>query len=182
MRNQATGKEWFMAQDVPVISPPAKRQRPLFLLAVPLILGCVLVSLVLIIISRLALKPSDWRAQTDYYMRYKGGVAFVSATQATRPEAFTRDLRGATYGNSATYATDFSYSGQVVGQKPLLYPPDQVWCVILQPEAGPTPAAGSSSGQRVVFVARHIDMYNADWVTHEPKGDAAAIMTRIGCR
>jgi hypothetical protein len=48
--------------------------------------------------------------------------------------------------------------------RPLPFPPEEVWCVLLGRGSQAT-----SSG--VVFVALHQDIHNADWVVHETAGD-----------
>jgi hypothetical protein len=45
---------------------------------------------------------------------------------------------------------------------------------------------GDLEGRRLVFVALHQDLYNADWIVHEgPAGasdaDLGAVLVRLGC-
>jgi hypothetical protein len=61
-------------------------------------------------------------------------------------------------------------------------PPVAVWCVRLRSAA---PIGNAAAPDRIVFVAKHQDLYNADWITHEPPGDPAQssveTLTKIGC-
>ena len=71
-----------------------------------------------------------------------------------------------TCSNGITSVT--GYDGSLSPQRPLPYPPAEVWCVRLQPEA-------------TVLVALHGDMYVDVWVVHELlPGTAAQTPALIG--
>jgi hypothetical protein len=63
------------------------------------------------------------------------------------------------------------------GSRAVPFPPSDVWCVLLEAEGG---------NGRVIYLARHEDMYNAEWIIHESAGspgDAAlaARLAAVGC-
>ncbi len=131
---------------------------------------------------------------TDQWHRAASTV--VEAHQAAYPHAFTADLSGPTYGPAyyfgVTHAQDMpvtalsplvgtiitygngitsvmGYDGSISSQRPLPYPPAEIWCVRLQPEA-------------TVLVALHEDLYVDVWVVHELLPDTAAqTLALIGC-
>lgn len=103
---------------------------------------------------------------------------FIS--RAAHPERFTRAMSARSLGDSPFFETDAPFRTSAPrgsGLKPLPYPPEDVWCVRLwraNPDAVP----------HYVFVAKHNDLYNADWVLHEPTTDlrdARAILDVIQC-
>jgi len=99
--------------------------------------------------------------------------------RATRPDRFTRAMSRISYGNSAHYRID-SGDSSYLGGRPLPYPPDELWCVLL------VPASGAPSPQQAVFVARHLDEYTGDWVVHQAGGDfgssqQAQTLAVVGC-
>ena len=123
-----------------------------------------------------------WRSTLQQYIGYRaaGGAAemrIASAELAARPWEFSREMSVRTFGGSTYYQVDVAYGGRN-GLKPLPYPPEEAWCVRLD---GSADVAG-----RWVLVARYEDLYNADWIVHEPAGDTpgqqAAILAQIGCR
>jgi hypothetical protein len=122
-----------------------------------------------------------WSAALNTYIGYKSrsgeGTMTVSAVgRATHPEEFARELSGATFGDSRFYSTDYTSGGPPHEARPLPYPPDDIMCVLLQ----------QGSTREVVFVAHHVDLYNADWIVHEAQGAPFAAPVRnqlagLGC-
>ncbi len=138
------------------------------------------------------------RALDQYLTHQRPGAAsaMVEAHQAGYPHAFTADLSGPTYGPGyyfgvthdqdmpvtvpsplmgtvITYSNGITstlgYEGSISPQRPLPYPPAEVWCVRLQPEA-------------TVLVALHGDLYIDVWVVHELLPDTAMqTLALIGC-
>lgn len=160
-------------QEVVVIhEEQPRRSRPVFLIALLILVSCAVVLLLYAILTRVIVQPSGWRAQVDDFLGYRSGLTYLSASPATRPAEFSAQMSGATYGDSVYYQTDF-HRRSIGGPRPLPYPPDEVWCVTL---------AATRGGTTTVFVARHVDLYNADWIIHEPAGNPAQVMAQIGCR
>jgi hypothetical protein len=89
-------------------------------------------------------------------------------------------MSSAVFGDSLHYQTDTDSSGM-----PLPFPPEQVWCALLE-RANGTFGLDADRPYAVVFVSLHMDMYNADWVVHEGMGEPAgpqvrATLSTIGC-
>jgi hypothetical protein len=128
-------------------------------------------------------------------------ATMLEARPAAYPRAFTAALSGPTFGDGVYYgvsyvdvdtpgpwqptATEFSvythtttsgisaasYAG---GQRPLPYPPDEAWCVRLQPERSGAPVT--------VLLALHQDLYNASWAVHElPAANLDQTLALLGC-
>jgi len=130
-------------------------------------------------------RPMDWRVQADRYVNWlaeHAGQEWVVKGVATarRASAFEAAMSTKVYGDSGYYRTDVAYSRTNVGQRPLPFPPRELWCVWLEP-------AGVEGGaRRVVFVALHQDLYGGDWLLHEAPGpelsrQCQAILEAVGC-
>lgn len=147
-------------------------------LLVPVVVGLALLAAEL-------RRPMDWRVQADQYVTWlaeHAGQQWVvkGAATARRPSAFDAAMSAKVYGDSGYYRTDVAYSTKNVGQRPLPFPPRELWCVWLEP-------AGVEGGaRRVVFVALHQDLYGGGWLLHEAPGPALssqcqAILDAVGC-
>jgi hypothetical protein len=113
--------------------------------------------------------------------------------RAANPGALDDSLGAATYGSGIYYHTTFDYSAAPASApapvrtvqfmpakgdslRPLPYPPREVWCVWLVPP--------DDSRSPVVLLARHQDLYNAEWIVHEPladAGDTSELVLALGC-
>jgi hypothetical protein len=101
------------------------------------------------------------------------GVVIEQYVQARRPQNFQAGMSTASYGNTPYYATTHRANPDYPGQKPLPYPPNDLWCVQLK---STDPAAPP-----LVVLALHQDMYNADWVMHEVT-DPETVLAAVGCQ
>jgi len=165
------------------------------LLIVALLLLVVLVTGVLALLPDKAGLPTGCQAALDQYLIYKNvslheGLIVKSTAKATRPGRLTQDVSFMVYGDSAHYQTDEDYQeatdeGESTavwvgsGLRPLPFPPEEVWCALLEHKAG-EPQYG------VAFVSLHQDIYNADWVVHEVGPDLFApvstqVASDLGC-
>ena len=117
----------------------------------------------------------------------------ASEVRAACPQTLDASMSAATFGSGVYYRTTFSCAGaptpapasvQTVQLeldagdrlRPLPYPPREVWCIWLEPPEG--------TRRPVVLVARHQDLYNAEWVVHEPLSEtdgASALLLALGC-
>ena len=98
--------------------------------------------------------------------------------EATRPGNFTPQMSKATFGSGPYYRTTFSDRPSAdQGSRALPFPPVEVWCALLR--------QSDSTPPRVVFYAQHQDLYNADWIVHEPTAQTLpelnASLAAIGC-
>ena len=144
--------------------------------------------------------PDKVVAAVYNYLRYQESSsqqagAVQQIVHAARPWNLTPQMSKATFGNSVVYQTTTNYdvpgsfglratatlwprefSSQRGGLRPLPFPPVDVWCVLLRQ---------ADKAQRVVFVVEHQDIYNADWILHEPNAESrpelSAILSSVGC-
>ena len=101
------------------------------------------------------------------------GVEIVQYVQARLPQNFRAEMSAASYGNTPYYVTTHRANSNYPGQKPLPYPPNDVWCVKLK-STDPT-------APQVVVLALHQDIYNADWIMHEVT-DPETVLATVGCK
>jgi hypothetical protein len=117
---------------------------------------------------RLAAHPHAFTANLSgptYGQGYYFGVTHDQDLPVTVPSPLTSAV--ITYSNGITSV--MSYDGSISPQRSLPYPPAEVWCVRLQPEA-------------MVLVALHGDLYVDVWVVHElTPNTAAQTLALIGC-
>jgi len=144
--------------------------------------------------------PDKVVAAVYNYLRYQESSsqqagAVQQIVHAARPWNLTPPMSKATFGSGVYYQTTTSYnvpgsfglratatlwprefSSQRGGLRPLPFPPVDVWCVLLRQ---------ADKAQRVVFVVEHQDIYNADWILHEPNAESrpelSAILSSVGC-
>jgi hypothetical protein len=125
-------------------------------------------------------RPPDWRTALDQYISYKRQgshetLEVESYVHSSHPWDFTQEMSKSTFGDSIIFevsASD-SYSESLGGDlKPLPYPPDDLWCVLLKLRNNTTAATGTENEYRLVFVALYNDLYNAEWIVHENADDS----------
>ena len=163
-----------------------------------LVLATAIVAAVLI--AREQTLPSQAQAALYAYVFYRQSlpsesIAIERTARANFPSHLTADMSGASYGSSNFYRTTHDYREPVVVNlpnsptvtpnvqnlgtgRPIPFPPADVWCVLVKQQ--------NQSQPQVVFVALHQDLYNADWLVHEPPADLSprALSDRlaaIGC-
>ena len=152
------------------------RKRAILLmiaLAVPFALAGYLV-------ARQAFMPPEWQAGLDRYVAYKaassGGVITVQRVErARKPWKFSQDMSSSVYGDGLYFRPDYTFDGEYVGgngRRPLRFPPEEVWCILL--EQAPRERGEREAAHSVVFVALHQDLYTAVWVLHEWAHDLPA--------
>ncbi|MDY0019537.1 MAG: hypothetical protein RBT47_06015 [Anaerolineae bacterium] len=157
------------------------------LVAVALGGALVLLAFLLIFVISPSGRRSTWEMALDDYLAYKrtlfGKTFAVSLSmQARTPLAFTEAWSGATFGDTQYYAVDYLYDDGSPGQRPLPFPPQEVWCVLVKERGAPE----GTDPYQLLFVAQHQDLHSAAWVVHEGTAEllsqeAAAAMTALGC-
>jgi len=159
--------------------------RRAIILTFPLLLATTL--LVALLIAIRMNRPPDWQLELDKYVEYKdsfssGTTAVQLVERASRPWNISRGMSHAVFGDSPYYQTDYGYSGEKRhgGPRPLPFPPEDVWCVLLERDRN------EETTYAIVFVAEHQDLYNADVVMHEGASDLSTQafvegISRIGC-
>jgi hypothetical protein len=176
--------------------------RRLFGILIALAVPMVMVSAVALAAYRPGLPEMAQATLNRYVTRLQqlGRPATVLEMRAAGyPRSFTAALSGPTFGDGIyygvsyvdantpgpwpptvtastafTYTPGFSPATGFSGQRPLPYPPEEIWCVRLQPDEGGAP--------EVVLVALHQDLYNASWAVHElPPTSVAQTLALVGC-
>jgi hypothetical protein len=157
-------------------------------------------------------QPETWETALRRYLEFKrldGDELWQIAIRerAISPTRFDRALSRVSYGTGTYYQTQVTYPAvalaptdqQVIHRaatpmptgvkffaatagRPLPYPPDDVWCVLLTQAQDPV----ELSQDLLAFVALHIDLYNAEWVVHETGiapfgGEILGGLHAIGC-
>ncbi len=163
-------------------SSPSKQslRRPRWhLIVYPLLLLTVMLGLIWFFEIQ---TPVPWHSELERYLdrQQAGGEALtlVSATRADHPEQMHSHSGLQLADQSVYYRIDAVAADEVVGsdgRRPLPYPPTAIQCIQLQDERG---------GRHVVLIARHADLYNADWLLYEARGDLSHIvqtLAKIGC-
>jgi hypothetical protein len=162
--------------------------KKLLLLTIPVLVpGFVLVLLFLYAKQQ----PPAWQSELGKYIAYaeRGSPLRISeqtAVRAARPWEFTGGTGYIVYGDTPYYITENTYQPGVTrgfSRMPLPYPPEELWCVLLEVQPIYAPAF---SYYQLVFVARHQDLYNADWVIHaviQPPSspEIEQTISRLGC-
>ncbi len=99
-------------------------------------------------------RPTGWQDELLSHLARLAAegdqVQLLATKRAPRPDLFDGRLSHAVQGNQ-------SYT-----VKPLPYPPDALYCIHLEHHYD-----GLTVRRQMVFVARHHDLHNADWVLHE---------------
>ena len=139
-------------------------------LAVPFVVAGFLV-------ARQAFMPPEWRAGLDRYVAYKPASSGEAITvqrveRARKPWEFSQDMSSSVFGDGLYFRPDYTFDGEYVGgngRRPLPFPPEEVWCILL--EQAPEERGAGEATYSVVFVALHQDLYTASWILHEWAND-----------
>jgi hypothetical protein len=123
-------------------------------------------------VSRL---PADCQRRLDGYLTDTFGPgmpAVLSIDRAQKPSSLTPELTDVAFDNSRLTH--------------LWFPPEEVWCVLLRPESMTAQNLDEEAPDFAVFMALHIDLYNAGWVVHRISRKLAPsavpeILATIGC-
>ncbi|MGD8625260.1 MAG: hypothetical protein PVF47_08420 [Anaerolineae bacterium] len=136
------------------------------LLVVPLLLLVVLLLAVVAEVPTRRGLPAGVQSSLNAYLIYvatRADVEVVRVERATRPWKLETSI-GAIFGYSAFYQTDIGPGGTPgSGTRPLPYPPQELWCVLLHRKENRT----GRTWRPVILIGQHADIYNADWVVHE---------------
>ncbi len=91
--------------------------------------------------------------------------------RAKTPLNFSEEMSLISYADSVYFRTTNGYESDTSGLKPLPYPPDDIWCIKTTYAEIPF---------RIVVLALHSDLYNADWIVHDI-GASVRVLEQIGC-
>jgi hypothetical protein len=109
-------------------------------------------------------------SQLDQY------VTVRTIVHAADPAAMRSEMSKLTYSDGVVFRVSYSLSDpHQVGGRAIPYPPQDAWCASL--------AAGDQNDATVVVIARHMDLYNSEWVVHtlvDPAGTTSAIGCTFG--
>jgi hypothetical protein len=156
-----------------------------FYLIIPVLVPGILLVIMQALGSR---QPPAWEPALLAYIAYQKSQAFhpvtirlISASHASRPWNYQRDIPEIVFGTNNYYRTDQPAVSEGGGM-PLPYPPQDLWCLLVEVH----PAAFASAKYQVLFAAEHLDLYNAAWVIHAPLSALSdpglrQKLDRIGC-
>lgn len=175
------------APEIPEAPVPSRRR--LFLLLLPPLTSLLLLIGIFVYENH---NPPAWQVALDDYLAEKTGPqgaapAVALVLTASHPENFTRDMPFNLYSQSTYYRADSPASAEVGedSRRPLPFPPPEVWCFLLADGSKSEASAAGFEANRVILVARHQDLFNADWLVYEAAGsnnwDVAAALDQIGC-
>ena len=142
-----------------------------------ILLSLLSLTLVVAIVATVGNHPPDWQMALDAYVEYKDALSPGTTTarvvdQARRPWNFSRDMSRAVFGDNVSYQTDYTYDeNRRTSAKPRPFPPQEVWCVLLERDPSSASDSAKETTYAVVFVAEHHDLHNADIVVHEGAAD-----------
>jgi len=172
----------------------------LFAISLPILFATGFISAIFVLLVH---QTPAWKfALNEYVMmsesRIQKDVSILEVVKAKNPWRFLPEMSYIAFGDSVYYQTTRfqSESGSPFlaelnvynsdflsdGRRPIPYPPDDAWCAHLR-------AQGSADQDLIdwqVVIARHSDLYNADFIIHEiPRNEDSVetqkILIRIGC-
>jgi hypothetical protein len=148
----------------------------------------------------------SWRVELEQYIAYKvnlsnSPITIQRTVQASQPWKFSADMSSGTFGDCFYFEVNYCYNVdetppsppilfppdevlfalvKTTTSSPLPFPPDDVWCALVK-----TSIDGKETSW-VVYIAKHQDLYNADWIVHESSKSIADPqlkddLTNIGC-
>ncbi|MCP4287532.1 MAG: hypothetical protein GY792_24350 [Gammaproteobacteria bacterium] len=122
-----------------------------------LLISLIPVVLVGILIVQETRFPPDADRALAEYLTIKGGAAVLHIERAKTPWNFVSALSETSYGRGIHFRADVVFGGSG-GYLPVYYPATDLWCVQIEDGAGM---------KKIVFVALHDSLYNAEWLVHE---------------
>jgi hypothetical protein len=149
------------------------------LIYIPTLLVIVVMVTLLLLTNR---QPPQWKTKLDQYLNYLQTTGYpsyqlISAVPASQPPNFTPAMSAESFSDSVIFQTDLNIIDQTsAGTQPIPYPSDAVWCVLLK----------NGGQQRLIYIALHNSLYNADWIVHtsaDPWGSSELqnSLDRLGC-
>lgn len=164
-------------------------------LVIALVLLAV-ISGVVILLWRLGMQRSaGWQEKLDWYVdllnQDDGRIVSVHETvRARMPERFSAEMSTSTWGDSLYFNTDYGSQGpRKPDFRPLSFPPAEVWCAVLIDKYTTDPALNVPNTYRAVLIARHGDMYMAEWVVHTllmdgnlEAAETQRVLSEVGCQ
>ena len=148
------------------------------------ILAASLIFLSLWIAEKMAI-PS-WKSELNQYIAFKISPAdppihLQRGIQARKPWEIKTEMSAGTFSDCIYYQTNYCYRpDEILSSPPLPIPADEVWCALLN-----SSSSGEDSGW-VVYIAKHQDLYTADWIVYESSRGITdpqlrVDLTDIGC-
>jgi hypothetical protein len=161
--------------------------------------GMIGAALLVILLRSIASIPNDdpggWRSAVRKYIDYQARTTGITlevaaAAQAALPWEFRHEMSSLSFGPGLVFQVDIPYGAYSDG-KALPMPPVELWCVRLKVKGEPE---GVRVRNGLVLVAKHQDLYSAEWITHLPPNEGPAlspvegaqslaeILATIGCQ
>ncbi len=133
--------------------------RKAILLAAPLMVPLIVGVAILLFEAG---RPPDWRVELGQYILYQNThspetVSIQAVAKASQPWKFSPAMSTSVFGDSV-FRTDNRYNGRKGGYITLPFPPEQIYCVLLE----------YGDRHELAFVSRHNDqVWWQDWVVHQ---------------
>lgn len=160
--------------------------RKLIYLSIPVLITGIFLAFLIVFDTR---QPPAWQAKLDQYIVYKehdraASISVQAMDHASRPWMFAQEPGDLVFDHLEyvqTTGTPFLSGGSVY--KPLAYPPQDIWCILLKVDQRSLP---QGAAYEVAFAARFSDLYNAVWViitSNEPVSSTPLRqrLSSIGC-
>jgi hypothetical protein len=107
-------------------------------------------------------------SQSDHYITVRRIV------RAADPAAMRSQMSDLTYSDNLFFRSSYPLVASLQpGGRGIPYPPEEAWCASL--------AADDQTDATIVVIARHMDLYNSEWILHTLV-DPAATAAAIGCK
>jgi hypothetical protein len=167
------------------------------------ILAAALIFIGLWIAEKITIPP--WQLELNQYIAYQASpsdppINIQRTIQASLPWQFRANMSAGTFSDCLNFQTNYCYNrddyipsppllfppGEIKGQTdifnnpdeifssaPLNFPPEEVRCALL------TKISNGEKTDWVVYIAKHQDLYNADWIVHESSRGIADPQLRV---
>ena len=148
------------------------------LIKIGLVVSLPLAAIVVVLLINNRSEQSDPRRQVvQAYVQYRAqslsdSLTVAQTVQARLPQRFQADMSRFSFGDTPYYQTTQRLNPEYPGQKPLPYPPNDLWCVKV--------ISADPKAPQAVVAALHQDIYNADWVVHEVSNPT--VLQKVGCQ
>jgi hypothetical protein len=167
------------------------------------ILAAALICLGLWIAEKITIPP--WQSELNQYIAFQASssdppITIQRTIQAGLPWQFRPIMSAGTFSDCVNFQTTYCYNrdeyipsppllfppgedkdhtdifstrDEIFSSGPLNFPPEEVRCALL------TKISNGEQTDWVVYIAKHQDLYNADWIVHESSRSIADSQLRI---
>jgi len=160
------------------------------------ILAAALIFFGLLLATQLTISPwkSELNRYIEYEASLPNPITVQQTIHACQPWKFTTEMSAGSYGECINFQTSYCYfSNEYKPTPPVLFTPGCLWCALVRISAGGVELNGKESQSAVplpfppedlwcalvktsardgeiswvVYIAKHQDLYSANWIVHE---------------